>query len=59
MQCQILFPGKSRENISICCLLKILPRALNVKLSPSPDELFKSNIIVHVNITSKATSVQI
>ena len=29
MKCQNLFSG---ENISICCLLKILPRVLSVKL---------------------------
>ena len=32
MTCQILFSGKNRENISKCCLLKILPRVLSVKV---------------------------
>ena len=31
MKCQILFPEKNRKNISICRLLKILPRVLNIK----------------------------
>ena len=28
MKCHILFSGKNKKNISKCCLLKILPRAL-------------------------------
>ena len=31
MQCQILFSGKNKKNISKCRLLKILPRVLSVK----------------------------
>ena len=31
MKCQILFSGKNKINISICHLLKILPRVLNIK----------------------------
>ena len=30
MKCQILFSAKKKENISVCCLLKILPRVLSV-----------------------------
>ena len=30
MQCQILFSGKNKKNISKCRLLKILPRVLSV-----------------------------
>ena len=33
MKCQILFSGKNKKNISICCLLKILPRVLGIKIS--------------------------
>ena len=33
MECQILFSGKNKKNISKCLLLKILPRVLSVKLS--------------------------
>ena len=32
IKCQILFSGKNKKNISICCLLKILPKVLRVKL---------------------------
>ena len=39
MQCQILFSGKNKKNISKCRLLKILPRALSVnKSSVYPNE---------------------
>ena len=31
MKCQILFPGKNKKNISMCHLMKILPRVLSVK----------------------------
>ena len=31
MKCSIMFPGKNKKNISMCCLLKILPRVLGVK----------------------------
>ena len=31
MKCQNLISGKNRKNISICHLLKILPRVLSVK----------------------------
>ena len=31
MQCQILFSGKNKKNISKCRLLIILPRVLSVK----------------------------
>ena len=31
MNCQILFSGKNKKNISKCRLLKILPRVLSVK----------------------------
>ena len=31
MNCQILFFGKNKKNISICRLLKILPKVLSVK----------------------------
>ena len=31
MKCQILFSGKNKKNMSIFCLLKILPRMLSVK----------------------------
>ena len=34
MQCQILFSGKNKKNISKCRLLKILPRVLSVKSYP-------------------------
>ena len=34
LKCQILFLGKIRKNISLCCLLKILPRVLR---SSDPD----------------------
>ena len=30
MKCQILFPGKTKKNISKYCLLKILPRVLRL-----------------------------
>ena len=30
MKCQNLFSGKNKKNISVCCLLKILPRVLSV-----------------------------
>ena len=30
MKCQNLFSGENKKNISICCLLKILPRMLSV-----------------------------
>ena len=29
MKCQNLFTGKNMENISKCCLLKLLPRVLS------------------------------
>ena len=32
VKCQILFPGKNKENTSKCHLLKILPRVLSVNL---------------------------
>ena len=32
MKCQNLFSGKNKKNISICYLLKILPRVLSIKL---------------------------
>ena len=32
MKCQIVFWGKNKKNISKCLLLKILPRALSVKI---------------------------
>ena len=32
MKCQILFPGKNKNNISICRLLKILPSVLSVQI---------------------------
>ena len=31
MKFQILFSGKNKKNISICCLLKILPRVLSLR----------------------------
>ena len=31
MKCQFLFSGKKQEKYLICCLLKILPRALSIK----------------------------
>ena len=34
MKCQNLFSGKNKKkNISVCHLLKILPRVLSVKIS--------------------------
>ena len=30
MKCQILFSGKNKKSISLCCLLKVLPKVLNV-----------------------------
>ena len=32
MKCQILFSGKNKKNISKCCLLKILPRVLSIRV---------------------------
>ena len=32
MKCQNRFSGKSKKNISICCLLKILPRVLSINI---------------------------
>ena len=32
MKCQNLFSGNNKKNISICCLLKILPRVLSIKI---------------------------
>ena len=32
MKCQILFSGKTKINISKCCLLKILPSIQSVKV---------------------------
>ena len=32
MKCQILFSGKNKKHISICRLLKLLPRGLSVKV---------------------------
>ena len=32
IKCQILFSGKNKKNISLCCLLKILRRLLSVKV---------------------------
>ena len=31
IKCQNLFSGKYRKNILVCCLLKILPRVVNIK----------------------------
>ena len=31
MKCQNLFSGKNKKNISVCCLLKNVPRVLRVK----------------------------
>ena len=31
MKCLLLFFGKNKKNISICHLLKILPRVLSIK----------------------------
>ena len=39
MKCQILFSGKHKKNISICCLLKILPKVLSFKESTLSWEL--------------------
>ena len=33
MKCQNLFSAKNKKNISICCLLKILPIVLSVNVS--------------------------
>ena len=38
MKYQLLFSGKNKKNISIYCLLKILPRVLSVKLAASKAE---------------------
>ena len=38
MKCQILFSGENKKNISICCLLKILPRVLSVNLDLAADD---------------------
>ena len=32
MKCHMLFSGKSKRNISICFLLKILPRVLPIRV---------------------------
>ena len=37
MKWQITFSGKNKKNISICCLLKILPRVLNVNERSAED----------------------
>ena len=50
MKCQILFSGKNKKNISVCCLLKILSSMLTVKVfcedflkeSNSPEYLYVS-----------------
>ena len=39
MRCQILFFGKIKKNISVCHLLKILPRMLNVNNDTTVDTL--------------------
>ena len=31
MKCQILFSGNDKKNVSICRLLKVLPRVLSIK----------------------------
>ena len=39
MKCQSCFLSKIRKNISICCLLKILPRVLSLNISSSTAEI--------------------
>ena len=49
MQCQILFSGKNKKNISKCRLLKILPTVLSVKII--------LNFVVHKGIEYTSTSM--
>ena len=49
MKSQILFPGKNKKNISLCRLLKILPRVLSVKVpvTVTADDMVYSKIFFH------------
>ena len=39
MKCHNLFSGENKKNISVCCLLKFLPRVLSIKVSDKIDIL--------------------
>ena len=38
MKCLNLFSEKNKKNISICCLLKILPRMISIKRTMVPNQ---------------------
>ena len=42
MKCQILCPGKMRKNVSVCRLLKILPRMLSIKKQVSSRKMHET-----------------
>ena len=48
MKCQNLFSGKNKKNISVCCLLKILPRVLSVKASMSKQHIHCIDLIAKI-----------
>ena len=53
MKCQILFSGKNKKNISKCCLLKILPRVLSVKIPILKIHIRKSDL-AFVTLSAKS-----
>ena len=46
MKYQNLFSGKNKKNISVCLLLKILPRVLSVGYCTILSKVFRSAILV-------------
>ena len=58
MECQSLFSGKNKKNISKCCLLEFLPSMLNVKCNKNHIFNTFSFISVTKKISHKITPVQ-
>ena len=63
MKCQILFSGKNKKNISICHLLKILPRVLSIKvlITITPNDTLKLFIFsekIQLNISCESSAWQ-
>ena len=58
MKCQILFSGKNKS-ISKCCLLKILPRVLSVKVYVKLQLLLLQNGYTPLHIAAKKNQMDI
>ena len=57
MKCQNLFSGNNKKNVSIYCLLKILPRVLSTKKQILPSLKYPGQSFAHSASVSKLLSL--